>query len=198
MKQLMILMAFVVFTSAQAQDGIALNFNSVGAGKNLSVSYQKDFTDKLNAGLGIKYHLNQAPQFNGGQTYKNNMRAEGLQHLGLVANISYSIKPKSWKLNPMIQHRVEFARAGAKYLLPTNEDNGNLPYFRTITKAPYYTLEETIGVKLESPIVGNYYLNVAGGGGIAMMWGFRYRDERIFEFTHYLSIGLAYKFGKEF
>jgi hypothetical protein len=191
MRLYIILFSFFFFKTAFAQQNIAVTFNQVFTGNNISVRHSIISHAKHQVSVGLKYHFNRKPKYENGNLFFKAIDAKStLQHIGLEAEYANNLLLIKQKYNIYVYTNYQYTFAGTNTVLSNR---------KIVAFDPMNIVENNVGVGLCAKIIKNVYVNIKGGVGYAYLWGI---DEQLFfgeknatwSISRNFSIGLNYKY----
>ena len=191
----------------QSKHSLALNYNDVYIGKNISFSYNlcPDSITGNTFVFGIKYHDNNPILDNQYYLFKDRFFAETFaEHFGLTLGYNKLFNIHKLKLNPFLFAITDLSYISlhglARNPLGTMPD-GSLIYTEMPFKTPpWLTIETRVGVGLNIPLFNNFSLTQSIGAGIGYFYEVE-KDPKVVIYTENYweiigswNIGILYSF----
>jgi hypothetical protein len=177
MKKIILGLCFMVAAMLHGQsqrNGLSLNHYNQHVGLGGSLLYQRALGKGHTVGIGIKYNDNYNFLSSEYVDFHKTAYAKTFtQHIGIIADYSFLLKPKNWRINPYIFYNVQYLHAGLReqeflpnpvdpqYYKPTYNEND-----------PLSILEQYVGLRLEMPLFKNTYFNFSFASGFIHFWNF--------------------------
>jgi hypothetical protein len=193
-----------------AQNNLIFNYNNTGAGRNISLVFSKEFLNKNEVGLGLRFNINKNYHVdNQNNVYYNRQHAlETIHFFGIHGFYHRQILTNIEKIKPFIFYDAQFSYSPTRNrsFLPYGQDT---IFNKTIYKesqrfqSPFHWLEQNIGLGFKAKIYGNWHIYQKLGMGTMFIMGYdrntisaKYFEWFSWEFGPLVNIGVAYKFSK--
>ena len=199
---------FCHLTFAQFQ--IESNFNVVGTGRNQSLLVNYKF-DKLQIGIGPKYHINKPNNFPQSVFYKKTFfSTTSSEHWGTDLNLKYRLFDVQDVFVAHVFYSNQFTKSHIRFEThfaldklvenPTSEfDYSYIKHESEI--GPILAVENNIGIAFEIFLLKNIYLSQKFGVGIMFYKNLDENNQILalnnWVFTEMLSFGIGYKFNEK-
>lgn len=209
---------FILFffsLSLYSQD-IGLNYNSTGAGRNITVNYAKNFSHKT-ISVGVGYNINSIRQTDDEANiyYKRLYATKPLYHININLSYYHDIFYNLKHIKPFIFYDLQIKYSTTRssmylpysydstYLNTSNPDEGIMYKKETPYFGPFTWFENSIGVGFKVDITDRFYLQQRFGAGIYLIYGYGSGKDLVlkrkmeWEFMGLLNIGIFYRLNKK-
>ncbi len=206
LKYLIMFFIAACYIPCNAQLGLNLTFNSTHSGRNIVLATSRNFKNKNEFGLGLRYNINKlAHNDDQMNVYLKRLYAtkpihyfgiEGFYHRTIFTNLDC--------IKPFIFYDVQatYSTTRNRMFIPIGYDlNGDVLYKEAIEYfGPFYWIEQCVGVGFKAKIYKSFYLTQKIGFGTSFILGkekkllSKYFKGFTWEFAGLLNAGIGYKF----
>ena len=199
-KHAFIFLLFSYSHSLVGQQGIEVSYNSVHSGSNISLGYIMPISQNFEFSLGVKYHINHSLRDQDGNLFvKTGYANQFINRFGAKTRITRKVNSIKYIGNLSFSLVSEYAYLQYRTLI-NHSDSGNsgLNLFRefNLGETPLNRIENNLVISKEIPLNELFSIVVAGGGGLAHLWGNQFYGGLTWEFSPYLSAGIKCSFSK--
>ncbi len=211
LKKFILFLILFIWSLALYSQYIGINYNSTGAGRNITLNYTKKIShNAFTIGLGYNINSIKQPDDQSNIYYKRLYAIKPLYHLNFNLSYQHDILYNLKNIIPFVFYDLQIKYSTTRssmylpyaydstYLNTSNPDDGIL-YKKFIAYfGPYTWIENSLGIGFNVDITDRFYLQQRFGVGIYFIY--RYgsgkdvvaKQKTEWEFMGLLNIGIVY------
>lgn len=215
-KNIITTIALSIFSLSLYSQVLGINYNSTGAGRNITVNYSKNINNHAWS-FGIGYNINsiRQPDDEANIYYKRLFATTPAQHLNFNLSYRHNIFYNLKNIKPFVFYdlQIKYSTTRSSMYLPYDYDStylntahpedgilykNHIAYF-----GPYTWIENSIGIGFKVGITDRFYLQQRFGAGIHFIYGYGSGKDIVlkqkidWEFMGLLNIGIVYRLKKK-
>lgn len=201
-----------IFSLSLYSQDLGINYNSTGAGRNITVNYIKNIShNAISIGIGYNINIIRQPDDEANIYYKRLYATKPIHYLNFNLSYQHDIFNNLKNIKPFIFYdlQVKYSTTRSSMYIPYNYDSTYLntpnPEDGILYKnyiayfGPYTWIENSIGIGFKVDISDRFYLQQRFGAGIHFIYGYGSGKDIVaklkteWEFMGLLNIGLVYR-----
>ncbi|WP_457611179.1 hypothetical protein [Lutibacter sp.] len=215
-KNVLIIAIIIVSNLTAYSQDLGVNYNSTGAGRNITVNYVK-YISHYALSIGIGYNINsiKQPDDQPNIYYKRLYATTSLQHLNLNLSYQHDIFYNLKNIRPFIFYDLQIKYSTTRtsmylgysydstYLNTSRPEDGILYKNYIAYFGPFTWIENSVGIGFNVDITNRLYLQQRFGAGIHFICGYGSGKNVVakpkieWEFMGLLNIGIFYRLNKK-
>ena len=203
MKIIIVITAILICNMPQfvyAQGSIGLSFNSVYIGRNIGLSYQYNYKQAYQIGVGLKYHINtEIRKYDYLGVYKRGYAKNFREGLGIVFIIKRKIDARFFKNKNYLSLNTQYSQLGSRTQSFKPIDTLNIFVPQILNYKVMNVIESNVCLNLEFPISNKFSFTVESGIGLASFFNIDSQLQKnnknyLFRFAYLFSITINRSF----
>ncbi len=201
-----------VFSLSLYSQDLGINYNSTGAGRNITINYTKNINHNA-ISIGIGYNINsiRQPDDEANIYYKRLYATKPVQYLNCNLSYQHDIFYNLKNIHPFVFYDLQIKYSTTRssmylpydydstYLNTANPEDGILYKNYIAYFGPYTWIENSIGIGFKVDITDRFYLQQRIGAGIHFIYGYGSGKNLVvkrktdWEFMGLLNVGIVYR-----